>query len=281
MLSKKVVYEPIEDFFSDKYLYFDIETTGFSAKYNSVRMITYMYYKQNNRYVETHFAESKIDESLLLAEFIAISKKYISLIHFNGNTFDIPFLNHRMSIYNFNYEVDKSNTIDVYKLIKNKYKLKSYKLKDLESHFGIDREDEIDGSVWLKKLKEYENGNKKLLSELILHNYEDVLNLESLINKSDIRDEIESRIVTYEDSPYFIKNIKMAQKHTRIILFNHLNKMKIDIPTIKHNSITLLFNSKFDDETNDGKKKYIIAIDDNIIYENIDFIIRVGGGTQI
>ncbi len=281
MLSKKIICMDIENDYSDKYLYFDIETTGFSAKYHSVRMITYMYYINQKRYIEVHFAERKEDESLLLAEFIMMLKKHIALVHFNGNTFDIPFLNKRMNDLNLNYEIDKSNTIDLYKLIKAKYTFDSYTLKSLEKEFGIHREDEIDGAEWVKLIKEYDNGNFKVMDDLITHNYEDVINLENLINKAGIREEIESRIIKFNNSIYFIKNVILSKKHARIILYNKDEELNTDIDTITHKNVTLLLNKKFDNEPNFVKKKYILALDDNTMYSNIEFILRVGGGTQI
>ncbi len=281
MLSKKVLCLDIEHDYSDKYLYFDIETTGFSATYHAVRMITYMYYAEKKRYVEIHFAEQKEDESLLLAEFIKRTKMHMALVHFNGNTFDIPFLNKRMNHFNLNYTIDKTNTIDIYKIIKSKYTFESYTLKNLEKAFDIERKDQIDGAQWIKLIKDYDNGNYNVIDSLIEHNYEDVINLEKLIDKSAIREEIESRMVPYNNATYFIKNVIVSQKHSRIILCNQSEEMSIDVDTIKHKNLTLLRNKKFDSEPHFIKKKYIIAMDGKIRYNNIDFILRVGGGTQI
>ncbi len=280
MLSKKIYSEQINYKYNENILYFDIETTGFNTKFNQVRMITYMYYKNYNRYVEIHFAQDKTDENLLLAEFIKLSKKFITLVHFNGNTFDIPFINKRLIKNNINFNYDKQNSIDLYSLIKSKYKFNSYKLKDIECNLNIKRNDNINGKEWTTLLKEYDSGNTKVVDILEAHNYEDVLNLEEIINKLELREEIESMIINYNQNLYFIKKINISEKNARIVLYRNYDTT-IDIKVIKYKNIVFFYNEMINNMNNETKKKHILSINENVIYKNLNFILNNGGGTQI
>ncbi len=162
-------------------LFFDIETTGFNRVYDYVISITFMYFEYEQWCIKQLFAESKNDEESLLRD--AKSLFDIKNIHitYNGNTFDIPFLNIKYSYYNISASLNKSKSYDLYRIAKKALVLESYKLKFIESHLGIDRLDQISGLECIEHYKNYLATKDNQFANLILeHNFEDVLNLISL-----------------------------------------------------------------------------------------------------
>jgi len=76
----------------DELLFFDIETTGFSGEYHQVYLIGCVYFSDDCARFIQWFADSKDAEPEIIDSFFSFLKGYRKLIHFNGDTFDIPFL---------------------------------------------------------------------------------------------------------------------------------------------------------------------------------------------
>ena len=88
---------PIEIFQKKKIIiYFDIETTGFSRKYCIVYLIGCMYYSGDELIYTQWLAENFNDEANVLIAFNKFIKDFDTVIHFNGNSFDIPFVTERV-----------------------------------------------------------------------------------------------------------------------------------------------------------------------------------------
>ena len=75
-------------------IFFDIETTGFSAKHTTLYLIGVCYYDiADNQYHSVQwFAENKTEEVMIIKNFFEFISGYKTLIHFNGNGFDIPYI---------------------------------------------------------------------------------------------------------------------------------------------------------------------------------------------
>ena len=84
---------PIEDLAPPtKILFLDIETTGFALKHSCLYLIGCMYYESNCWHSIQWFAEDYKEEEKLLKSFLKFSQSFSYLIHYNGNRFDIPYL---------------------------------------------------------------------------------------------------------------------------------------------------------------------------------------------
>ena len=94
---------PIENFcIPDQTLFIDIETTGLYAQSSNLYMIGCIYYETTapSGWHSIQWLATNYDDELnLLKEFAEFAKKYRYLIHFNGNTFDIPYLSKKMEQY--------------------------------------------------------------------------------------------------------------------------------------------------------------------------------------
>ena len=72
-------------------LFLDIETTGFLTGSSSIYLIGCAYYEDGNWKLRQWFAQTPDEESEILSAFLAFAEPYSYLIHYNGNTFDLPF----------------------------------------------------------------------------------------------------------------------------------------------------------------------------------------------
>jgi uncharacterized protein YprB with RNaseH-like and TPR domain len=174
------------DFLLKEAFFIDIETSGLSREYSDIISITILMSENNIWYVHQIFCEYKIDESeaLKYLKDLVKTKKYI--ITYNGNSFDIPFLICKYKKYNIKYDFNDFIKIDLYNWMRSlKYKLviENLKLKTVEKHFNIKREDTLNGEDIITLYEAYRIEPRKEFSSLILnHNYEDVFNLPILLN---------------------------------------------------------------------------------------------------
>ena len=102
----------------EEILFFDIETTGFSADYSHLYLIGCIFYHQDCWHLLQWFAETAESEEELLHAFFSFIKKFQILIHFNGDRFDIPFLIKRCSHLGLSYDFSDIISIDIYRRIK-------------------------------------------------------------------------------------------------------------------------------------------------------------------
>lgn len=177
----------------EKIFYFDIETTGFSRKYNTVYLIGCMYYENGELYFTQYFAENPKEEAIILQEFYKKLMNYNTIIHFNGTAFDMPFLKERGEKYNIDFPFENFKSIDIYKQIKpysHILKLENLKQKTVEKLCNIKREDPFSGGDLIEVYKEYVlNKDERLLKALLMHNMEDVFymgKLTSILAFSDM-----------------------------------------------------------------------------------------------
>jgi uncharacterized protein len=161
--------------------YFDIETTGFDKDQDSLILISLGSFMDHNNFsIKQYFAEALEDEKEVLINFGIDLKKYNKWCSYNGIAFDEPFIKRRMEKYNV-YSESPNQHIDLYRLVRPYYKqlgMERCNLKSVERHIGIQREDKIDGGISVDLYKEFLITSEQALKETImLHNYEDVLNL--------------------------------------------------------------------------------------------------------
>lgn len=166
-------------------LFFDIETTGFSGDYNTVYLIGCVYFKDSSAHFIQWFADTKESEALVIESFFSFLSHYAVLIHFNGDTFDIPFLLKRCRSLNLSHDFKNVSSIDIYKRIKpykKHLKLESLKQKSIERFLNIGREDLYDGGQLIEIYEEYlKTKDNDLLKLLLLHNEDDLKGMPKLL----------------------------------------------------------------------------------------------------
>lgn len=200
-----------------KICFMDIETTGFSRKYNYIILIGILYINNSKTEIIQFFSANEKDEKILLYEFKNFISDFEFLITFNGEAFDIPFINSRLSHHHIDYQLDKSQGIDILKVIRSKKSLlglKKCNLKSIEKFLGIAREDTINGKESIDMYYEYiKTKNNSIKDTILKHNYEDIYNLPKVMKIFDIIDEknkinFKTRYINYDlDIAINIENI--------------------------------------------------------------------------
>lgn len=188
----KINYENLKNTYKNidfkKSLFFDIETTGFAAKNTKLYMIGALYVcnETNTFHVTQWFLDNYDDELNILKSFYNFAKNYSTLIHFNGNGFDVPYLEAKGAILDFSLNFNIFNHIDLYKIslkLKNFLKTENLKLKTLEQFLGLERKDEFSGKELISVYDEYiKTKDNRLKDFLFLHNYEDLKGMLTVIN---------------------------------------------------------------------------------------------------
>lgn len=159
-------------------LFIDIETTGFSAKTSQLYLIGCAYYLDDKWHVVQWFAEKYEEEADIITEFFIFAAKFKYLIHFNGNTFDLPFVAQKCRQYGLKYRFDVFEGLDIYKrIVPYKYflKLPNCKQKTIEEFLQIKREDVFTGGELVGLYHDYVKTPTNYVEKtLLLHNFDDV-----------------------------------------------------------------------------------------------------------
>ena len=174
---------------TDKICFFDIETTGFSREYNICYLIGAVYTKNGKTFYNQWLAESDSDEASILSAFNEFVKDYDYIIHFNGDSFDIPFITERAARLGTALDLSHMTNLDLYKIAKNCKPLlclTDYKQKTIEHFLGIHREDMYSGGELIEVYKEFSRLNASAKKDeykiiLLLHNHDDIEGMTRLL----------------------------------------------------------------------------------------------------
>lgn len=179
----------------EEILFFDIETTGLSPKTSSLYLIGVLFFsKEEDCFTELQwFAERNKDEKAVLTAFLDFLESYSYLYHFNGRTFDIPYIlekcsRHALSLSEHTKGILLDDTgsfsIDILartRKLKRFLSLRKCSQKALEEYLGIFREDTFSGGELISVYAEYTQMRllapekaDALEKTLLLHNFEDV-----------------------------------------------------------------------------------------------------------
>ena len=166
-------------------LFFDIETTGLSARSAGFYLIGMLTYTDKKWTLLQFFCEDVADEPAVLQAFFELLHTKKILVSYNGDGFDIPFLRHMLEQYGLPYSFDTVESFDLFKKfrpLKRLLDLPDLKLKSCERFLGIDREDRFTGGELIEVYFEWQKTKAPaLLDTLLLHNAEDIANLPNLL----------------------------------------------------------------------------------------------------
>ena len=182
----------------EKTLYFDIESTGLSPARSHLYLIGAAVKNpsaaEENRAeapwtVYQYFSEAGSEEAEILALFNRLCRNCSTLVQFNGDRFDIPYLKGRAEALGMPSPLEGMQTLDLYREIrplKQMLGLKKLNQKTVEDFLGIERQDRWSGGELIDVYRAYRDRrdilseadrNRERLSMLLLHNYEDVLGM--------------------------------------------------------------------------------------------------------
>ena len=162
----------------EQILFLDIETTGFTSRSSYLYMIGCAYYREEKWHTIQWFAEDYSQEDRLLKAFFEFAQDYKYLVHFNGNNFDLPFMEQKCKQLDLPYTFEGFKGIDLYKRIspyKFFLKLPNCKQKTLEQFLGIDRKDVFSGGELIGIYHDYVKSPGEFSEKaLFLHNADDI-----------------------------------------------------------------------------------------------------------
>ena len=168
-------------------VFLDIETTGLSSEHSFIYEVGVAYLNQasGNYEIKQWLISNAGEERSMLSEVIDFISKYKTLIHFNGNTFDIPFIIDRCKANDIPCDFSSFEGIDIYRRVsslKHFLKLDNCRQKSIEAFLGIDREDEYSGKELIKVFREYSSSlSEEKEKLLLLHNHDDMLGMLRII----------------------------------------------------------------------------------------------------
>jgi len=161
-------------------IYFDIETTGFDKENDKIMLISYGRFDSGEFVIKQIFADSLSEERDLMKLFAEDIKDADAWCSYNGIAFDEPFIRKKLQMHGIEASLPEEH-IDLYRLIRPYHKslgMERCNLKTVEKFLGINRKDTIDGGLSVNLYNQYlYTADQELKRVIMLHNYEDVLNL--------------------------------------------------------------------------------------------------------
>ena len=188
-------------------VWFDIETTGLSSSAACVYMIGAVLRSDGKWLFCQWFSERPSEEPELLQAFADALPAECALLHFNGTTFDIPFLRDRCRYLRLDITWP-TLSVDLYtrlRKLKRLAGLPSCRQRDLEPYAGYRREDPYDGGTLISFYGDYikfdkirqllgdasvaaeqQKNAEDIYAALARHNREDLAGLVSLTGLYDL-----------------------------------------------------------------------------------------------
>lgn len=191
----------------DSLLFFDIETTGFSGDTSCLYLIGCAFHREDGWRLVQWFADRPGAEVELLDAFFGLLKDFRVLVHFNGDSFDIPFLLKRCRHLGLPYDFSGIESVDIYKRIRPYRKLlglESMKQKAIEQFLHISRTDIYSGGQLIEVYGDYlVTHETRLLDMLLLHNEDDLKGMGLILPILNYPDffEHEFRLLATEEAP--------------------------------------------------------------------------------
>mgnify|MGYP004518954767 CR=1 FL=1 len=211
----------------EKALFFDIETTGLSHKSACVFLIGTIHLENGTWLLTQYLIEHESEEKLLLETFFADAMPYDTLIHFNGSTFDVPFLNAKANAYELigislhsvsgksfgqqsheksacqtsgaadvpfsthPFTTTEKNSLDLYRtlsILRHLPGQTSLKQSALEKLAGWQRTDTLTGKHMVAMFRSFtQTHDPELLRLMLLHNHDDLIGMTKILPLASYR----------------------------------------------------------------------------------------------
>lgn len=263
---------PVEPFWREL-VFFDIETTGFSAKYHRVGLISLAYLKDNYLELIQYFAETPEEEPIILTLALTHLSQFLAYVSYNGDRFDIPFLNQRAKHHAIGGKLNPERSIDLYRINRQG------KLKQAEEVTGYERTDLLSGEDWAKLYRSFHlQPSSKVRDELLLHNSDDVLSLTRLLLSPDIHHQVHNRVVLTQPAKLITRFIP-GRGNLRVLLTdasdtNHV----VDLPLIDTPTFSVLNDPTFDSLDELGKQSLVLIEHGEMMNHRIKALLEANSG---
>ena len=267
---------------TNHYIYFDIETTGLSARNSTLYLIGALWFDKDTIFIRQWFNEDGYSENEIIKSFNDFCISFSHLVHFNGTTFDVPYIRDKAAKHSLSIEnIEKLKQLDIYKDIRS-YKsllgLENVKQVTIEKFLGIIREDIYSGGDLINIYQRYvARPDEEREHLLLLHNHDDLLGMPAVSNILRYK-------ILFENPDLTIQNITYDSKETKLIVeiyindycslpkrLIHTNKDGIYI-NVSDNSATLIIpviNATLKHFFKDYKNYYYLPKEDMAIHKSV------------
>ena len=227
----------------EQVVFIDIETTGFSRLYDSIYLIGLVYLEEGHFVAKQYLAGSLADEVQVLEKALDQLQNFKIFVTYNGDMFDLPFIEERAKRLRTWREADRSlwenyRSVDLmrrYRIHQSFFGWPNMKLKTIEAFLGIDRRDPFDGGQLIEVFYEYaRTDDERLEKVLLLHNYEDIVYLLPLLKIEEFMTDLKAaqiEEVRYEDGELLVFwDRPLALSHHSRMALNRKKRKDPDYP---------------------------------------------------
>ena len=180
-------------YYDEEAVFLDIETTGLSPMRSFIYLIGLVFIdlKKVTMHITQLIAEDRDEEEEILRLMKERLEGYKTVVTYNGNSFDLPFIAKRSERYGIEpIAMDSFDMYEKLRLHKDTLKLDGLKQKNIEKKLGITREDRYNGGECISFYKDYvKNKNQESFNRFVLHNYDDLLYMPATMSILDLLDE--------------------------------------------------------------------------------------------
>ncbi|MCR5250977.1 MAG: ribonuclease H-like domain-containing protein [Lachnospiraceae bacterium] len=211
---------PLEELLSEgqtkeDILFVDIETTGLTARNSSLYLAGCIFFKEEKWQYIQWLAETYDEELQVLTAFFEFLHGYRFLIHYNGNRFDLPYLEQKAQQYSMPYSFADIDGVDIYRRIlpyRDILGLPDLKQRTVEEFLGLEREDPYTGGQLISRYHDYVcEKDPQYEAELLKHNADDLYGMLQVVG-----------MLSYPD--IFLKPVRVMKVHANY--FNDVNKKR-------------------------------------------------------
>lgn len=170
----------------ERTLFLDIETTGLSPARNRVCLIGCAFLDEASGawQIRQWFDDTGSSEQHLLSSFTGFLQSFDTVIHFNGRTFDLPFLEKRAGADDVPLSFSPLRSIDLYRILTSQKRvlgLPNYRQQTVEAEMGTGRSEHTSGKDFVDGYRLFlKTHSKAALTQILGHNYADMEGLLSL-----------------------------------------------------------------------------------------------------
>lgn len=156
-----------------------------SPRVSSLYLIGAAYLQEDQWHIEQWFADDYTSEEEILRSFAASVSSFDTFVHYNGTTFDIPYLEKKYRACHLPSPFTGKDSLDLYRSIqkrKNLFPTQNKKLTTMERFAGFQRHDSYSGKDCIRLYTEFmqkkyfrdpDSVTKK--KKLLLHNHDDLV----------------------------------------------------------------------------------------------------------
>ena len=120
-------------------VFFDIETTGLSWRTSHLYLIGALFFDPaaDTFTLRQWFLDRPTEEKEMLVSFFTFLSDVKRLVHFNGTTFDLPYLTHKALFYQMEDPLSSIASLDLYQALRPFQKVNHGKHDQSEQHLQL------------------------------------------------------------------------------------------------------------------------------------------------